>query len=68
MLPNAHKLTTALLLPNLQQLLFLLILNNASKRNAPTNGLLAKKTPNASQPSKIARRNAELSQAAGHSV
>jgi hypothetical protein len=42
--------------------------NNAFKKNAPTNGLLAKKTLNASQPFKTVKRNAELSNRAGNSV
>jgi hypothetical protein len=43
-----------------------MILNSAFKKNAPTNGLLAKKTLNASQLFKTAKRNAGLSNHAGN--
>jgi hypothetical protein len=46
----------------------LLILNSAFKKNAPTNGLLAKKTLNASQLFKTVKKNVELSNRAGNSV
>jgi len=44
------------------------ILNNASKRNALTNGLPAKKILNANQLLMIATRNADLKHPAGNSV
>ena len=59
--PNAPQPTDAMESPlrKFPLLLLSLIPNNASRRNAPTNGLPAKKTPNASPLSKTARRNAE---------
>ena len=51
------------------RLLFpLLILNNALKRNVPRSGLLANRTPSASQLSKNVRRNVEQRQLAGNFV
>ena len=43
----------------------LLILNNALNKSVQTNGLTAKKTPNVSQPFKIAKKNVEPKPHAG---
>ncbi len=66
-LPNAPLLMDAMEFQQLKNplLLLLLILNNASKKNVPTNGLLAKRTLSASPPSKIVKRNVELVNHAG---
>ena len=66
-LPNALLPTDAMAsqLNKFPLLSLSVIPNNASKRNAPINGLPAKKTPNAFPLSKIARRNVEPVNPAG---